>query len=580
MMLKQSKGISNVRNRITFESATQKVARLLAKQYHISVVFEGKVAKTDGEKIILPYFTDLSEELRLDMAGYIDHEVAHCKFTEFNLMAKCKTRFHAELLNATEDVRIEREMIKEFPGTAGHLRPLREKCKALVSEKMPSYPWPIRLMCAIQDEMYDETPVLDDEIKPYFDLIEEERKKLPGCASTLALFNTCQEIVDKVSKDAEKKRDKDEKSKDKKSKDKKGKDKKSKDKKSEDKKSEDKKSEDKKSEDGKKDIRDIDDSKRIEKALSEPNSDAPSDWDKIEDASELINKALEKENAFSEKKHIPFTTRYDIERDFSGKGDSALYQDIKREVSGVINPIKIGIEKIFKVRENAKWTLDRERGKINTRSLHKLNSVPGFRTPFKLLTKTETNNVAVYILADLSGSMRGRMWEMKKCIVAMSEALKGLNITFEVAGFEASDRYPRVPREFGYNRWNERLVHTIFKGFNSNNLTGIEKMREGLSNVDGESVRWAANRLAMCKQKRKILIVFSDGYPEAEGCKSILNSDLKSAISEIKKTGIECVGIGVQSSAVDRFYPESIVINNVGELTKKGMKTLAGLLLR
>jgi len=49
-----------------FESSIQKIARILARQYNIEVIFEGDQAKTDGKTIYLPYFTELSEELKKD----------------------------------------------------------------------------------------------------------------------------------------------------------------------------------------------------------------------------------------------------------------------------------------------------------------------------------------------------------------------------------------------------------------------------------------------------------------------------------------------------------------------------------
>ena len=96
-----------------FETSLEKIGRIIARQYNINVVFEGTGASTDGKTIKLPSTKDLSDELMLDLNGFLDHEVAHCKYTEFETMKRTVNDFHRQLLNACEDVRIEREIIKE-----------------------------------------------------------------------------------------------------------------------------------------------------------------------------------------------------------------------------------------------------------------------------------------------------------------------------------------------------------------------------------------------------------------------------------------------------------------------------------
>jgi hypothetical protein len=55
---------------------------------------------------------------------------------------------------------------------------------------------------------------------------------------------------------------------------------------------------------------------------------------------------------------------------------------------------------------------------------------------------------------------------------------------------------------------------------------------------------------------RRILIVFSDGYPSTgDGNPHVLRSDLRERVAAIGKRGIELVGIGVLTDAVEDFYP-------------------------
>ncbi len=75
-------------------------------------------------------------------------------------------------------------------------------------------------------------------------------------------------------------------------------------------------------------------------------------------------------------------------------------------------------------------------------------------------------------------------------------------------------------------------------------------------------------------------MVFSDGMPNSCGDHTILNADLKKAVADIKKSGIEVIGIGIETEAVKTFYPEYVVLNDVQDLPKKALGKLAGLLTR
>jgi cobalamin biosynthesis protein CobT len=72
----------------------------------------------------LPYLPDnAGEDLCLAIQGFLDHEVAHILFTEFNLMGQANKigRQVGFMLNALEDPRIEKEMAKRFQGSAYNL---------------------------------------------------------------------------------------------------------------------------------------------------------------------------------------------------------------------------------------------------------------------------------------------------------------------------------------------------------------------------------------------------------------------------------------------------------------------------
>ena len=90
-------------------------------------------------------------------------------------------------------------------------------------------------------------------------------------------------------------------------------------------------------------------------------------------------------------------------------------------------------------------------------------------------------------------------------------------------------------------------------------------------NVDGVALSWAYNRLSFRKEKRKILIVISDGAPVDDSTLSVnpgnyLEKNLRDIIGEIeKKDEIELIAIGIGHD-VSRYYSKAVTIMDVDQL--------------
>ena len=102
----------------------------------------------------------------------------------------------------------------------------------------------------------------------------------------------------------------------------------------------------------------------------------------------------------------------------------------------------------------------------------------------------------------------------------------------------------------------------------------------GDCNEDHSAVRWAAERLLDRKEPRKILMVLSDGQPAAEGMQEVLAYNLKEEVKRLDKMGVECVGMGIKSTAVRHYYKDNVVINNISELPIQAMKKMSQLLTK
>jgi cobalamin biosynthesis protein CobT len=597
------------------ESSLEKIARILARQFHVNVVFEGNQAKTDGKTIFLPFFNDMTPELQADLNGYLDHEVGHCVFTSFPDFSKVRTHFHKELLNVVEDIRIERAMMKKFPGTKYHITPLREKVTAKSKLIYNTFPWTVRFVVAVQWTMEGREVPVDNEIARHMAACKPEIEKLNSCTTTLQLYNLTKTICEKLSQDREEEKkeakeasdtaknnaqngsksskgeakpsdksnspgndssdsqsakgEKSEKNKAESSKQnaKNG---------SEEKSQKDKKENEQSEGQGSMPSSDPKVSAKKESAdsmLNESMGNPSSSFDSHEiDVHRMINKQLgevikkEESNGYrygprSSKMALAVTTRYDVVTDFSKKGDDKKYE------------------------ENIRWKSEREQGTLNTRDLAKMTISPNYRHIFKETLKNETDKVAVSIVVDLSGSMAGpKLTIAQETAVAMSEALKGLGMAFEVSGFHTL--YSREMELMGasrgsrFTRLTQKIHHQVFKAFDNSKLDGLACMRSDGCNDDGESIFWAAKRLADRQETRKILIVLSDGMPKSDADDQVLQNDLRYRLAAIEKSGIETVGIGITTDAVKHFYKDFLIVNDVKDLTRVCMGKLMKILTR
>ncbi len=728
------------RNNIHFESRLERVARIMSRNWNVDVVIEGNQAYTDGSKIILPMLEDVSDELFADLDAFLDHEIAHVKFTDFPEMRKPKrliNRFHKELFNAVEDSRIELLLPLEYPGTEMSLDRLNEKFGAKMQEGRAAMPWPIRLIICIREIFDGKTPKTDSQIEPIIAAILPQARALKAkCNNTSDVLTLTEELIKDINLAREKLSDgleplseeemkkameeldkmlnrkspveldpnrKDRDSKEargeeqydpatemkdsdgdgegeegesdgegeegkqsndagmsaeqdgdeKASNGKKGKD--GKDKKGEAELGESEKAkkgdaseeetdnrnkslETHESTEGKEGKERKEKKSKVRPETPKPEFDGSHEletrknyaqgWIESPKEAEMLTSPVEGKSEFDEhvfssesymeiqlekavdrepkvsRSHgyyygqgdkinaksvsLPYSREYDEIIDFTGRGSREEYAKRKRKVMRHINPIKNKLERVLKVKENAKTTPEKERGQLNTRTLATMCIDKNYRTPFKQFTKIDTTNVAVTLLIDCSGSMGGDKIEVaRQTALALGEALKGIGINFEALGFNTSSssalaskiRTLTEKEVQRFNRFGETLRLMVFKKFESSDLTGVVKAEAGGANADGESIIWAAKRLALRKEKRKILIVLSDGQPAYGGANhEILAGDLKRVIGLLPKSGIEPIGIGILTDDPKLFYPQWVEVSDVSKLSSTVMGKLSRML--
>ena len=98
-------------------------------------------------------------------------------------------------------------------------------------------------------------------------------------------------------------------------------------------------------------------------------------------------------------------------------------------------------------------------------------------------------------------------------------------------------------------------------------------LRKGLlkENIDGEALMWAYQRLSMRQEKRKILMMISDGAPIDDSTLSanpgkFLERHLREVIEVVEAdSAIELTAIGIGHD-VTQYYHRAATIANVSEL--------------
>lgn len=94
------------------------VAAALGNNLGVRVMVTGQTALTDGEMIVIPAYDGEDPNYRDVAWGYLAHEAAHIRYTDFAVFkSACTTPIRKAILNIIEDVRIEKRLAEKYPGT-------------------------------------------------------------------------------------------------------------------------------------------------------------------------------------------------------------------------------------------------------------------------------------------------------------------------------------------------------------------------------------------------------------------------------------------------------------------------------
>ena len=211
-----------------------------------------------------------------------------------------------------------------------------------------------------------------------------------------------------------------------------------------------------------------------------------------------------------------------------------------------------------------KFTNRTKSGRLSASNVARVKA--GYEDIFKSKMPKIALDTAVSLVIDCSGSMRsiGKIRYAMALASIFSEALEAGGVPHEILGFTTIDWGCCGPiahlkiLEFKPFNVKYRSAYKCFSGI-------LKDARVFRNTMEGESILFAAKRLAGRRERRKVMLVLSDGMPECIGLSEAqLYATLKSVIGRIERSGIEILGIGIQSDAVARFYKNYVVFNDLG----------------
>ncbi|MFM0212744.1 cobalamin biosynthesis protein CobT [Paraburkholderia sediminicola] len=567
-----------------FESTLSKVARVLTGQYGVTVAFSPDGPRVEPGRIVIPDY-ELSGGVERDvLIGYLDLLVARAKHSSLAQMDAMPRGVTANLAQVIEDRRVCAQLLDEYPGARWFIGKLREHAAGQARQRWPKLHWRDRLVWLVERALWDEQPTRTEAVHSLLaalhasqDLLDEARNSRSsthsiGAAQALVArvralsagdVNSMVFTADPV--------------------------------------------EDIDTETAASSSEPLNDDDTVlpdqDNAASPPSDkgggaqaeNAVGMGQSLADAQQPSARSDGVAGAASDTARmqlsIPLATEFDEITDLTGQGDSATWRELRAQARADTAPLKEKLERALSADERTRWRREQERGEIDRTALAKLATSPGYRTPFRTQRAAKGRDVAVTLLIDRSGSMAGRKIELARlCATALCDALTQLSFDCEVLGYCSLESAPMKQlyerqRAAGadlrrYNRFVERLDLKVYKRFGATDLSGIARIDCGHENPDGEALAWAATRLADHHAERRILIVFSDGYPSTgDGDPQVLRNDLRERVAAIQKRGIELLGIGVLTDAVEDFYPHNVVVSRLAELPSTVFSVLSSMLL-
>ena len=540
------------------------VAAAYGEKFGVKVLIQGQDAFTDGERIVIPTANPDDPHYQQIAWGYLAHEAAHIRHTNFDMVQKASSKpIRKALLNIIEDVRIENELAKDYPGTR---RSISQVIEYMVDTQQMCVPeqlepasnlqaWLLfRLRCHFlgQKALTPLYQAVDERVRQLFPAAAMSRLSamltaVPSLGSTGEVLKLVDAIVAMLEEESRPPQDES----------------------------------------------DADSGNDIGQAASNdsnnssdsqiPETDSSAMGDAAEtgdsdnsDQADNLRQALEAIAAQFEPDTFAQVAEVLSEQAEGHQGVTPLsLPQAEHAMLGDEAILTLSASESAQIRARLRGMVQSSQDNRNHAKRHGLRvathrlaaSQAGESRLFIQRQPRIAPNAAVHLLVDISGSMGKPIGEgNRKYFHVANEAALALAMALEgIPGVvPAVSYFPGIHQEVSIALLPKQSVR--------HRAACFDQKPRGCTPM-AQAMWFAANSLLAQKQKRKLMIVLTDGDPDDWAA----THDI---VDRCRRSGFELLGIGIQTRSVEKFFPQSIVINDVKDLKRELFEVTQQLLIQ
>ena len=540
------------------------VAAAYGEKFGVKVLIQGQDAFTDGERIVIPTANPDDPHYQQIAWGYLAHEAAHIRHTNFDMVQKASSKpIRKALLNIIEDVRIENELAKDYPGTR---RSISQVIEYMVDTQQMCVPeqlepasnlqaWLLfRLRCHFlgQKALTPLYQAVDERVRQLFPAAAMSRLSamltaVPSLASTGEVLKLVDAIVAMLEEESRPPQDES-----------------------------DADSGNDIGQDASNDSNNSSDSQTPETASSAMGDAAETGDSDNSDQADNLRQALEASAAQFEPDTFAQVAEVLSEQAEGHQGVTPLsLPQAEQAMLGDEAILTLSASESAQIRARLRGMVQSSQDNRNHAKRHGLRvathrlaaSQAGESRLFIQRQPRIAPNAAVHLLVDISGSMGKPIGEgNRKYFHVANEAALALAMALEgIPGVvPAVSYFPGIHQEVSIALLPKQSVR--------HRAACFDQKPRGCTPM-AQAMWFAANSLLAQKQKRKLMIVLTDGDPDDWAA----THDI---VDRCRRSGFELLGIGIQTRSVEKFFPQSIVINDVKDLKRELFEVTQQLLIQ
>lgn len=540
------------------------VAAAYGEKFGVKVLIQGQDAFTDGERIVIPTANPDDPHYQQIAWGYLAHEAAHIRHTNFDMVQKASSKpIRKALLNIIEDVRIENELAKDYPGTR---RSISQVIEYMVDTQQMCVPeqlepasnlqaWLLfRLRCHFlgQKALTPLYQAVDERVRQLFPAAAMSRLSamltaVPSLASTGEVLKLVDAIVAMLEEESRPPQDES-----------------------------DADSGNDIGQDASNDSNNSSDS-QIPETDSSATADVAETGDSDNsDQADNLRQALEASAAQFEPDTFAQVAEVLSEQAEGHQGVTPLsLPQAEQAMLGDEAILTLSASESAQIRARLRGMVQSSQDNRNHAKRHGLRvathrlaaSQAGESRLFIQRQPRIAPNAAVHLLVDISGSMGKPIGEgNRKYFHVANEAALALAMALEgIPGVvPAVSYFPGIHQEVSIALLPKQSVR--------HRAACFDQKPRGCTPM-AQAMWFAANSLLAQKQKRKLMIVLTDGDPDDWAA----THDI---VDRCRRSGFELLGIGIQTRSVEKFFPQSIMINDVKDLKRELFEVTQQLLIQ